>query len=158
MRAFTRVNACICVCAFVFALVVQLIFAVHHRLPGTARAQMLLTPSALSYSSFVRFPLGVLLFNQAFDPVLRGSFSCETRPCRSQLTTRILNGASCSMTNELFVYTKRMCCLETNTGTETGRRWLTVKQAQHPNALGLFNLSLINHICESMDGTWTVLI
>lgn len=99
---------CLCILAFVFTPAVQLIYAVHHGFPGTARAQMLLTPSVLGYSSFVRFPLGVLLFNQAFDPVLRDSFSCETRPCHSQLTMHILNGARCLMTNSFFMYTRRI--------------------------------------------------
>lgn len=91
---------------------------------GTASPQMLLTPRERSYSSFVRFPQGVffLLFNQGLDPMLRSLFSCETRPCRPRLTTRILNRVSCSLTNELCSNTNRIGHWKMSTGTEKRRR------------------------------------
>lgn len=45
------------------------------------------------------------LFNQGLDPMLRGLFSCETRPCRPRLTTHILNRVSSWLTNELRSHT-----------------------------------------------------
>lgn len=97
-----RVFSSIC-----FMLAIQRIFAIPHRRLGTALPQMLLAPSEHSYSSFVGFPQGVffLLFNQGLDPMLRGLFSCEKRPCRPWLTTSILNRVKCSLTNELCSHT-----------------------------------------------------
>lgn len=113
MYAFRRLFIC---------WAVQHISAIPHNLLGTVSPQMLLTPSEHSYSSFVRFPQGVffLLFNQGLDPMLRGLFSCETRPCRPRLTIRILNRESRSLTNELCSHTERIGYWEINTGTEKG--------------------------------------
>ena len=85
---------------------------------------MLLTPSEHSNSSFVRFPQGVfsLFFNQCLDPMLRGLFDCETRPCRGWLTTRILNRVSCSLTNELCSNTYWIGHWEMSRGKEMRRR------------------------------------
>lgn len=93
-----------------FSLAIQHIHAIPHRLLGTISPQMLLTPSENSYSSFVRFPQGVffLLFNQGLDTMLRGLFSCETRPCRPRLTIHIIKRLSYSLTNELSSHTERI--------------------------------------------------
>lgn len=105
-------HVCIsCMCLGVcFSLAIQLIYAVPHEPLGTATPKMLLTLSEHSNSSFVRFPQGVffLLFNQGLDPMRRGLFSCETRTCRPQLTIRILNRVSCSLTNQVRSHNNRI--------------------------------------------------
>lgn len=63
-----------------------------------------------------------ILFNHGLDPMLRGLFSCETRPCRPRLTTHNFNRVSCSLTNELCPHSNRTGGWEMNTGMDTRRR------------------------------------
>lgn len=92
---------CTCVCLSICVpLASQHIYATPHRQRFTSNAINSIW-AQLFIICGIPTRCSSLLFYQRLDTMLRGVFSCEKRPCHSQLMTCILNRMKCSLTNEL---------------------------------------------------------